>query len=158
MTYRDGSSYFSKYKTGQGNLYVCTAPLNEEFNNLVRSSEVFVPMLYKTAISSARERKIAYTIGQDETIDTESPDLSGGKEVIFKLKGKQGEFIPGQRIVSSKVFLTPGEQLNQAGIYDLYLNPDEIEANLPSTLTGRNPCWNVTLPKTLKVWQVKRQT
>ncbi|MEZ5055958.1 MAG: BatA domain-containing protein [Saprospiraceae bacterium] len=128
MTYRDGSSYFSKYKTGQGNLYVCTAPLNEEFNNLVRSSEVFVPMLYKTAISSARERKIAYTIGQDETIDTESPDLSGGKEVIFKLKGKQGEFIPGQRIVSSKVFLTPGEQLNQAGIYDLYLNPDEIEA------------------------------
>lgn len=128
MTYRDGSSYFSKYKTGQGHLYVCAAPLNEKENNLVRNSEVFVPMLYKTAISSARERKIAYTIGKDQTIDTETSELTSGKDVIFKLKGEKEEFIPGQRIVSSKVFLTPGEELNEAGIYDLYLNPGEIDA------------------------------
>jgi hypothetical protein len=128
MTYRDGSAFFSKYKAGQGHLYVCAAPLDEKENNLVRNSEVFVPMLYKTAISSARERKIAYTIGQDQTIDTETGELTGGKDVIFKLKGEKEEFIPGQRIVSSKVFLTPGEELNEAGIYDLYLNPGEVEA------------------------------
>ncbi|MCB0661403.1 MAG: VWA domain-containing protein, partial [Saprospiraceae bacterium] len=128
LSYRDGSAYFSKYKAGQGHLYVCMAPLDEGQNNLVRNSEVFVPMLYKTAISSARERKIAYTIGKDQTIDTETGELTGGKDVIFKLKGEKEEFIPGQRIVSSKVFLTPGEELNEAGIYDLYLNPDEVEA------------------------------
>ena len=38
------------------------------------------------------------------------------------MKGEQEEFIPGQRIISSKVFLTVGSELRKEGVYDLILD------------------------------------
>jgi len=58
LTYRDGTVALSKYGIGQGHLYMSSAPLNESSNNLVRNGEIFIPMLYKMAISSAKASKI----------------------------------------------------------------------------------------------------
>ncbi len=126
LTYRDGSSFLSKYGIGQGNFYFCAAPLDAEINNLVRSGEIFIPMLYKMAISSAKERQIAYTIGQDETIIADN--LALGSESVYKLKGIAEEFIPEQRTVGSKVYLGVHNKIREAGYYDLFLNPDETLA------------------------------
>lgn len=123
LTYRDGSAFLSKYGIGQGNFYFCAAPLNTEVNNLVRSGEIFIPMLYKMAISSSKERQIAYTIGQDETIIADN--VVQGNETIYKLKGESEEFIPEQRIVSSKVFLGIHNKVQEAGYYHLFLNEGE---------------------------------
>lgn len=125
LTYRDGSPYISKSKVEKGSIYLCAAPLSEAYNNLVRNSEVFVPMLYKMAISSGKEQRIGYIIGRDEVVEHDL-DFSGSAETVFKLKGATEEFIPQQRIVTSKLFLTVGDQLKEAGPYDLYLKPDEI--------------------------------
>jgi len=107
--------------------------LNTDYNNLANSGEIFIPMLYKMAISSARKRPIAYTIGRDETI--ESDNLVKGGESVYKLKGgkKEGgqvseEFIPQQRIVASKVFIGLQNQIFEAGFYDLFLTPDSTLA------------------------------
>ncbi len=126
LTYRDGNTFLAKYKSGQGVLYLCTAPLNEEYSNLPRSGEIFIPMLYKMAISSARNRPIAYTIGQDNTIETDN--VVRGGESVYKLKGETEEFIPQQRIVTSKVYLGVQNQVPTAGYYDLFLTPDSILA------------------------------
>ncbi|MBI1227291.1 MAG: hypothetical protein GC192_18815 [Bacteroidetes bacterium] len=128
LTYRDGSTFLGKYKSGQGILYLCAAPLDPDVNNLANSGEIFIPMLYKMAISSARKRPIAYTIGRDESI--ESDNLVRGGESVYKMRGeaKDGkvseEFIPQQRIVASKVFIGLQNQIFDAGFYDLFLNPD----------------------------------
>ncbi|HMN91473.1 MAG TPA: BatA domain-containing protein [Saprospiraceae bacterium] len=122
LTYRDGSPFLSKYRIGQGNLYLCAAPLNEQYSNLAQSGEIFVPMLYKMAISSARAQKIAYTIGQDESI--EADHTMSATEAVYKLRGASGEFIPEQRIIGSKVFLGIGNQILQAGFYDMFLSAD----------------------------------
>ncbi|TAK42940.1 MAG: hypothetical protein EPO28_06650 [Saprospiraceae bacterium] len=122
LTYRDGTTYLGKYKAGQGILYLCSAPLEEDYSNLARSGEIFVPMLYKMAISSARARPIAYTIGRDETI--EADNMVRGGESVYKLRGAGEEFIPQQRIVASKVFLGVQNQIHKAGFYDLFLNQD----------------------------------
>ncbi len=129
LTYRDGSTFLGKFKSGQGILYLCAAPLNTDVNNLANSGEIFIPMLYKMAISSARKRPIAYTIGRDETIETDN--LVKGGESVYKMKGgnKEGdqvseEFIPQQRIVASKVFIGLQNQIFEAGYYDLFLNAD----------------------------------
>lgn len=124
LIYRDGNSYLSKYQIERGNLYVAAAPLDESLNNLVLSGEIFIPMLYKMAISAGRTRKIAYTIGSDEVIETNHRGTSS--DIVYKLKGESEEFIPEQRVIGAKVFLGVNNQISQAGYYDLFLDPQEI--------------------------------
>lgn len=117
MSYRDGSSFLAKYKVKQGHLYVCAAPLAEEFGNLSRNAEIFIPMLYKMAISSGRGQKIAYTIGDDEVISAEAPIL--GSENVYRMEGPGIQFIPSQRVAGSRLFLTVSNEIPTAGIYRL---------------------------------------
>ena len=122
MTYRDGSSFITKNKIAQGHLYLCAAPLDEKFSTLSRSGEVFVPMLYKMAISSAKEWKIGYTIGKDDYIEADSKGIAGEK--AYKMRGAQEEFIPEQRIVAAKAILGVKEGIKEAGFYSLFTRPD----------------------------------
>lgn len=124
MQYRDGNRYLSKYQIGQGHLYLSTVPVNEDLNSLVRNGEIFIPMLYKMSISSGYQQPIAYTIGRDELIEARHESSSG--DIVYKLKGEEEEFIPEQRIVGAKVFLGVGEQVKEAGFYNLFLNQDEV--------------------------------
>ncbi len=126
ISYRDGSAFLSKYQAELGHLYFCAAPLDENYSDLVRNGEVFIPMLYKTAISSTRNRQIAYTIGRSEVIETDHKAL--GTQTVYKLRGPSGEFIPEQRIVGSRLYLTVSSHILQAGFYELFLNPGETLA------------------------------
>lgn len=124
LTYRDGTAFLSKYQVEQGHLYVCAAPLSDEYNNLVRNGEIFIPMVYKMAISSGQAKPIAYTIGQDEVI--EADHRLSGTEIVYKLKGAGEEFIPEQRVSGAKVYLGVNNQIKEAGYYDLFLDEDEV--------------------------------
>jgi hypothetical protein len=126
LTYRDGTAFLSKYQVGQGNLYLSSAPLNEEYNDLMRNGEIFIPMLYKMAISSRKASKVAYTIGRDEVI--EADHLATSSEIVYKLRGQGEEFIPEQRIVGNEVYLSVGNQIPEAGFYDLFLSEGEVLA------------------------------
>ena len=120
MTYRDGGSYLGKYSLDKGHLYLCAAPLDEEINNLVRSGEIFIPMLYKMAISSAKDQQIAYTIGKDEVLETENRITES--EMVYKLKGQEEEFIPQQKAIGPSMVLGINNQIKDAGFYQLYLD------------------------------------
>lgn len=140
LTYRDGSALLAKYPQGEGAFYLSAAPLNEQVNDLVRNGEIFVPMLFKMAIAGTKGRQIAYTIGKDEVLEAKHKVAASG-EVVYKLKsvsdqpetGNQqpstnDEFIPEQRILGSKVLLTPGTQVRDAGWYRLHLQGDSTLA------------------------------
>ncbi len=124
MTYRDGSSFMTKNKVGQGHLYLCAAALDDKSSSLARTGEVFVPMLYKMAISSAKEWKIGYTIGKDDFIEADSKGIAG--ETSYKMKGAKEEFIPEQRIIAAKAILGVKEGIKEAGFYSLFTRPDSI--------------------------------
>jgi hypothetical protein len=124
LTYRDGQSFLSKFKSGQGLFFFCSAPLDENYSNLARSGEVFIPMLYKMAISSAGNKPIAYVIGRDEVVETAV--VSSGAERIFRLRGTSGEFIPEQRSVSSRLILGLQNKIPEAGFYDLVPETDTL--------------------------------
>jgi hypothetical protein len=126
LTYRDGSCFMAKYKNQLGHYYICASPLDIEFNDLVKNSEVFVPMIYRMAISKSGDRKIAYTIGKDEVIET--PHFAGGnQETAYKIQGKKGEFIPGQRVLGNKVSFSLNHQISESGIYKLISKGDSIK-------------------------------
>ena len=124
LTYRDGTTFLAKYPAEKGNFYVCAAPIDERYSNLSKSGEVFVPMLYKMAISTAKSPTVFYTIGKDEYIEAEAKVSAG--ESVYKLKGKADEFIPEQKTIASKVILGVNEGLREAGFYSLYINPQEV--------------------------------
>lgn len=141
LTYRDGSSMLSKFPQGEGALYFFAAPLDEQVNDLVRNGEIWVPMLFKMAIAGTKSRQIAYTIGKDEVLEAKH-QVSAGGESNYKLKaagqekaeGNAGapataEFIPEQRIIGSKVLLTPGTQVLNADWYRLHLQGDSVLAD-----------------------------
>ncbi|MEL6142275.1 MAG: hypothetical protein AAFU67_11715, partial [Bacteroidota bacterium] len=122
LRYRDGSTALAKYNIDQGNAYISSAPLAVEQNNLALNAEVFIPMLYKMAISTGRRRPVAYTIGADEIIET--PRRQATAELVYRLSGPEGEFIPEQRIVGNRIFLGVGNQVPAAAFYDLLLQDD----------------------------------
>jgi hypothetical protein len=118
MGFRDGKTYLGKYQREKGHLYFCTAPLNQSFNNLVTQAEVFIPMLYKMALSTAVSRKVAYTIGSDNFVELEN--ASSGAEVVYKVEGA-ASFIPGQQSFGKEIILNMHDQVQIPGIYRVYL-------------------------------------
>ncbi|MBK9337713.1 MAG: BatA domain-containing protein [Lewinellaceae bacterium] len=147
LTYRDGSAMLAKFPAGEGALYLSAAPLDEKVSDLVRNGEIFVPLLFKTAIAGSRGRQIGYTIGKDEILEA-NHTVSASSEMVYKMRSRldgisqpapgasdtdepapaASEFIPEQRILGSKVLLTPGTQVRDAGWYDLVLKGDSTLA------------------------------
>ncbi len=142
LTYRDGTALLAKFQKGEGALYLSAAPLNEQVNDLVSNGEIFVPMLFKMAIAGTKGRQIAYTIGKDEVLESKH-QISAAGETIYRLRrlsdntgapagngqpSSGDEFIPEQRILGSKVLLTPGTQVRDAGWYRLHLQGDSTLA------------------------------
>lgn len=139
ISYRDGSAFLTKFPNGEGALYFCAAPLQEPLSDLVRNGEIFVPMLFKMAIAGNKSQQAAYTIGRDELLEAKH-QVSAKGETIYKLRqtahskvqvpqnNSSGEFIPEQRILGSKVLLTPGTQVRSAGWYELNLKADSTLA------------------------------
>lgn len=126
LTYRDGSAFVSKNKAGKGNVYLCASPLDDPYSTLSRSGEVFIPMLYKMAISSAKSWQIAYTISKNDFIEAENKVR--GTETVYKLHGRQEEFIPEQRVTGPQVILSVGESIRESGFYRLFLTPQDTLA------------------------------
>lgn len=143
LTNRDGSMYLSKNVFGDGLLYICTSSLSEEVNNLVTNAEIFVPMLYKMAISGSAVKNLAYTIRNQSVIEIKNAEIKGDQ--VFKMKGNT-EFIPGQKNIGKTLLLDVGDQVRDAGFYKVYANSDTIatlafnydrkESNLKLMTTG----------------------
>jgi Aerotolerance regulator N-terminal len=133
LTYRDGTSFLTKNKIGQGNFYLCAAPLDERVNNLSKSGEVFIPMLYKMAVSAAQAWNIAHIIGRDDFLEADSKEKVG--ETTFKLRRSgavqpnetQEAFIPPTRSLgANKIMLSVRDGVRDAGFYNLFVREDSI--------------------------------
>jgi hypothetical protein len=149
MTYRDGSPYLVKYRADLGHLYLLAAPIDEQVNDLVQNAEVFIPMLYKMAISAGAAKPLAYTIGRDEVIETNHRIGTG--ELVYKLSGNDEEFIPEQRVVGTKLFLGIDQQVAKAGFYTLFLNKDEPLDHLAFNYDRRESSLDYFSPDDLQV-------
>lgn len=123
LRYRDGSSYFVKYDKGAGSLYLCASPLHTDYNDLVLNAEIFVPMLYKAALSKRNTTKPAYTIGSSTPIELNS--TSSGTDILYKIQGDVA-FIPGQSTVRDRVLLDVNDQIRTAGAYSLLLGEQSL--------------------------------
>jgi len=125
LYYRDGSKYMSAYKLEKGNLFVCASPLNTNQNDLVQKAEVFVPLIYKASIYSGDNKKIAYTIGQDELIEIQN--RTKGDDLVYTITGKQ-EFIPGQTNLGNSTLIDINNMIKEEGFYNLSFENKDLES------------------------------
>ncbi len=126
LTYRDGTTALAKYAVGDGNLYLSAAPVDQETSDLTLNAGIFIPMLYKMGISSGRRRPVSYTIGRDEVVETSRRQANA--DIVYKLRGPGGEFIPEQRTLGNRVVLGLSGQVPEAGIYDLLIDGEAVES------------------------------
>ncbi len=125
LTLKDGGAFFSRYPQGRGSLYVCAAPLSQQYSDLPVHA-IFVPMLYKMAVLSIPGGNISYFIGDKTRIETTAKKVSGEK--VYKIKGNGVEFIPEQFAVGDKMLLGLNEQIKKAGFYEVGLeNSDSTD-------------------------------
>lgn len=124
LKYKDGSEFLTKNKFGNGYVYLSAAPLNNGTNDLVNNAEVFVPMVYKMALSSASSGKLANTINRDRLLFTNEKKESAEENFTFE---GPSVFIPGQFNRGKEMMLDVGEQIRVAGFYDLTLNNEVKE-------------------------------
>jgi len=124
ITYRDGSSYLSSYRHGDGQLFVCSAPLDNTSNDLVLNAEVFVPMIYKIALATPVQKPLSYTISNKIVIQTLNKRTSG--DFAYKMKGEK-EFIPAQFPSGNKVSLDLANNVTKAGYFDLILDDNIVD-------------------------------
>ena len=137
LSFRDGSSYISKYPRDKGHLFVCATPVSRDYNDLVLNAEVFVPLLYKAAYASTQGEDMSYTIGRDNIISVNNS--SNSDEIIYRITGKS-EFIPGQSNQGNRTLLRMNNMIAEAGYYNIILddalvrkiamNYDRIESEL----------------------------
>lgn len=124
LTNRNGSIYLAKYVSENGLVYLCSTSLSETVNDLVLNAEIFVPMLYKMAISGVSQKNIAYTIDNKTVIETTNTGISGDN--VYKIVGEE-EFIPGQKSVGNRLLLDVGDQIKKAGFYNIVANDNVLE-------------------------------
>ncbi len=124
LSYRDGSPYLSKYRVGDGQLFVCVAPLDSESSDLVFNAEVFVPMVYKMAISSTTHKGLSYAVANLAVIETKNQRKGG--EYVYKITDGNQEMIPSQNPQGNKMILTLNDQISKAGFYSLLLDKEEM--------------------------------
>ena len=125
LDYRDGSSYMARYSLGQGSTYVISAPLEINYNDLTSNAEIFIPLLYRAAISAGNKSSIAYTIGIDNVIKTENLDIT--EQSKYLVTGAT-EFIPGLIRQKNEYLIDVTDQISEAGVYTLTKNTSPLSS------------------------------
>ncbi|MBB6269686.1 hypothetical protein HDF26_000113 [Pedobacter cryoconitis] len=109
--------FFSKYRLAAGQLYLSAASLNVKDSNLPQHP-VFVPLLYKIALTSIQEQPLYYTIGQSNYLSA-APVRMNPNQSLRLVSGKQ-EVIPEVRQVPGQTLLYIADQIKAPGIFELY--------------------------------------
>lgn len=124
LEFRGGAPFLSRFDRGRGSIYVLASPLEEEYSSLANHA-LFVPIMYKMAISSYKqEQALAYSIA-DNTIQV--PALGNKrKEGVYKLQKDSLALIPEQQVRGGKLYFSPPASMQEAGFYTLQLRDSAL--------------------------------
>ncbi len=125
LSFRDGLPFVVGRPSGRGFGYLSAAGLDPESSDLAGTAEVFVPMLYRMALSGGTARPIAYTIGQSGAV---SVPVDGLGEGALELRSGQESFVPAQRMLGSVATVSFGQAPSRAGHFELVTPADSVLA------------------------------
>jgi hypothetical protein len=164
---RNDLPYLVKFNVAQGQVFLCAAPAQVEYNNLVLLGDIFIPMLYKMALSSRSDLKYSYLMGSTEPLRfrLQREDRQRLGDEVFSLKGPT-DLIPRQQSINNQLILYTEEGIAEPGIYRLFrgeegplaklaFNYDRKESNLAAWQPGA--LGSIKTNATLKVLSEENQ-
>ena len=130
LSFRDGRPALVRAAAGEGTLFVSALPLDPDVSDLVRNGEVFVPVLYRMAVSGASARPLAYRLGDASSAALTLDKPPGDAALRVRSADGEGVFVPQQRWIGNRVLLGFGEQPAADGHYRLVDPADSVLAHL----------------------------
>jgi len=101
-------------------------PFQTSFSNFPKHA-VFVPTMYKIAVSSIYEDNLFYTIGENEVITVRNINLGADNVLSIRNLQSEFEFIPELRRVNSHLDIFSHGQITSAGNYTLFKSETSIK-------------------------------
>jgi len=133
LTLAGAKLFFGKYTLGNGAMYLSASGLNAADGNFARHP-VFVPLIYKIALSTGNQAALYYTLGQANALQTQKVNL--GKNQTLSLKANNFEAIPELRQSNGKTLVYVADQIKTPGYYNLNLADSLL--NVYSFNSGRS--------------------
>ncbi len=99
---------------GLGQLYVFTAPINQELSNF-KQSPLVVPTFYKMANSKVSNVQ-SFVVGQPQKMLV---DIALAKDEVLRIKDAKNVFIPTQEVGAKKAQITFGAYPTYAGNFEI---------------------------------------
>jgi hypothetical protein len=126
LNLQNGEIFLGIYPVERGRLYLSAVPLDPEYTSFPRHA-IFVPTLYKIAVSSVIPHELYYVLGKNEVIRVESRKRS--QDEVMKIRNTDGTFeiIPEQRRVGHMEDLFVYEQISEAGNYFLAHSGETVQ-------------------------------
>lgn len=125
LKYRDETPMLIRYHFEKSEVYIFSSPLEDEYTDLGKTAEIFVPLLFKTALSASDSKVHSHVIGSDNLIAWDVPQQNNIQDLGLKISGPE-EFIPGMKIAQNKIYLDVYDQVKSAGIYDLFSGQSQL--------------------------------
>lgn len=115
LSYDDQSPFLASLSNRIGNIYVFSAAINKTNSNF-QNSPLIVPTFYNMAQNNNKTGISAITIGENQSLVL---DAQLAKDEVVTVKNDDGDFIPMQQVLNSKVKLSFGDYPETAGNYSV---------------------------------------
>lgn len=121
---QNGDDFLFSVNKGAGRLFVTTSPLEPSYSNFVKHA-LFVPSIYKAAVTSLHQSDLYHTIGNTHVIQIKKANTAS--EAVYHLKNETNKFdvIPAIQTIDGNLGITLHNQLKESGNY-LLKNESEI--------------------------------
>ena len=118
MSLQNKDPFLTLAPLGKGRVYLFTVPLQEGWSNFPRHV-IFLPTLYKIALSSKRIQPLSYIAGENNLI--ELPLNQENEKNIIKIKKNNSDFemIPGTSKQAAGLLLYTQGQITEDGLYTI---------------------------------------
>ncbi len=111
----NGQSFLHDILFKNGHLYICAAPLNNEYSNF-QNNALFVPIMLKTAINNQQKGNLYQIIGNNEPIYT---GLNYESEQNLFLAKEQNKIVPEFINKNGELFIGETSEIKIPGHYEL---------------------------------------
>lgn len=116
LVMRGNDDLLARYASGKGAVYLSAVPLDENVSNFPRHA-LFVPLLYRMALLSMQNYPLYYTIGEDQSVQAGSLELSERNN--YRISKGDFEMIPSVRNRGSGSEVFVSDQVREPGNYTL---------------------------------------
>ena len=119
---RDGDGYLAQFASGQGNVYIFSAPFSSGYSDFTNQA-LFVPVMYRLAMQSYHHAvQPAYRLNQSLVSLVVPNSVDKAVDQVFKLVQDSLIFIPSQRVVDGTLQLEIPAAMRTPGFYTLTRN------------------------------------